>query len=142
MYAILYFWGLGLSAQGLITPNLRQGPAAPSFWIYWIRHAEIVGAAAYVVIVHRYRPSWRDCGLAVGAGLAYVAAMLAVDVTFGWNYGFVGNGLPDQPSLLDFFGPWPWRVAVLVVLASLVMALLTLPWVLRRPGASAHRRPA
>ena len=30
--AILYFWGLGLSSQAFIQPDLAEGPADPSFW--------------------------------------------------------------------------------------------------------------
>src|SRR3954468_14770483 len=62
--AICYFWGLGLSTQGFIQPDLREGPADPSFWVFWTGHVAIVAAALYDLIARGYRPRWRDYGVA------------------------------------------------------------------------------
>lgn len=126
--AIAYFWGLALSLQGLVQPDLREGPDALGFWLFWLHHALIVGAATYVVAVQGFRPILPDLRLAVGAGLAYALPVFLVDWALGVDYGYLGRGLPSQPSLLDWFGPWPWRPAIVVLLAAGVMALLYLPW--------------
>jgi len=131
-FALLYFWGLGLSAQGLITPVLHDGPARAEFWFFWYGHGAIVGTAVYVVVVHGFRPTWRDWRGAVAAGLTYVAVVFSIDVRFGLNYGFLGNELPDQPSVLDLFGPWPMRVVVMSVVTIAIFAALQAPWALAR----------
>jgi hypothetical integral membrane protein (TIGR02206 family) len=135
--AVLYFWGISLSVQALITPDLGGGVATVAFWLFWVAHASAVCIAAYDVAARGLRPTWHDYRVAVAAGVAYLAVVLAVDVAFGFNYGYVGDARPGQPSLIDFLGPWPERVAIIAVLVAAVMALLMLPWELARRGRAA-----
>jgi hypothetical integral membrane protein (TIGR02206 family) len=130
--AITYFWGIGLSTQGLITPDLDGGPATMRFWFFWTPHFVIVGGALYDVIARAYRPTWVDCVTATVAGLTYVALILPFDLATGLNYGYVGKTAPGQPSLVDALGPWPGRVAIMMVLGVAVMALLVAPWEIAR----------
>jgi len=130
--AIAYFWGLALSIQGLLQPDLSRGPESLEFWLFWLHHALIVGAAFYLVAVRGFRPGVRDFRTAIGAGLAYVVTVFVIDLLLDVNYGYLGRGMPSQPTLLDWLGPWPWRVLVMVVLAIVVMWLLLVPWLLRR----------
>ena len=125
---LLYFWGIGMSLQALITPDMDRGPGDVWFWVFWIAHAGTVGIALYVVAVRGYRPSWRDYRFAVAAGLVYLAAVFTVDVLFDFNYGYVGDAQPGQPSVLDFLGPWPGRVGLVAILVTIAMAILMLPW--------------
>lgn len=125
--AILYFWGLGLNTQGLITPLEHAGPAHVQFWIFWISHTLAVGGALYDLFGRGFRPTWRDFRTALFASGAYLVIVLAIDLTFGVNYGYIGPTKPDAPTLIDSLGPWPWRVGVIVVLACVVMTLLMLP---------------
>ncbi|MGF1514581.1 MAG: TIGR02206 family membrane protein [Elainellaceae cyanobacterium] len=127
LVALLYFWGLGFSLQGLITPDLNAGIGSPWFWLFWLHHATIVGAALYIVIVHQFRPTRKDYRWAVRAGLCYLAFVFPLNAVFGFNYGYLGNLRSSQPSLLDWLGPWPWRVLAMVALAWLGMALLLAP---------------
>jgi len=128
---IVYFWGLGLCAQGLLTPVLHSGPDTIEFWTFWYAHGAIVGTAIYFVMVDRYRPTWRDWRFAVGAGLTYVAIVFSIDVRWGLDYGFLGDSLPDQHSVLDVLGPWPLRVVMMSVFAISLFAVLMLPWQMR-----------
>jgi hypothetical integral membrane protein (TIGR02206 family) len=128
---LLYFWGIAMSLQALITPDLNRRPDSVWFWFFWISHAGTVGIALYVVAVRGYRPTWRDYRFAVGAGLVYLAVVLAVNVLFDFNYGYVGNARPGQPSVIDFLGPWPGRVGLVAILVAMAMAVLMLPWHLR-----------
>ena len=91
LMAILYFWGMGLSLQAILTPDLGLGPQSLMFWIFWLHHAAIVGVAIYMVVVHRYRPTRQDLSWAVGAGLVYLACVFPMNVVFDFNYGYVGN---------------------------------------------------
>jgi len=130
--AILYFWGIGLSVQALITPDLGGGVATVAFWLFWVAHASAVAIAVYDVAARDFRPAWRDYWVAVAAAAAYLAVVLAIDLAFGFNYGYVGRARPGQPSLIDVLGTWPERVVVIAVLVAVVMALLALPWELAR----------
>ena len=138
---LLYFWGIGMSLQAVITPDLSGGPGSIWFWLFWITHAGTIGIALYVVAVHGYRPTWRHYWFAVCAGLAYLVVVFTVNVLFDSNYGYVGDAQPGQPSLVDFLGPWPGRVGLIAILATMAMAVLVLPWqIWRRPRAGTPRR--
>ncbi len=128
LIALLYFWGIGFSLQGLLTPDLHMGLFNPLFWLFWLHHATIVGTAIYMVIVHRFQPTRRDYRWAIKAGLLYVACIFPINAIFGFNYGYLGNQHPGQPSLIDWLGPWPWRVGIMVGLAWVGMTLLFIPW--------------
>ena len=137
----LYFWAIGLSTQAFVTPVLRDGFATPHFWLFWVGHLQIVGSAIYDVVVLGYRPKIRDLAVVVTISLVYGAIVMALNLTFGWNYAYIGNRAPESPTLVDHLGPWPFRVLPLVTLAFSAMALAWLPWALadrargRREGA-------
>jgi len=132
-HALLYFWGLTLSTQAILTPDLVSGPSTLAFWIFWLMHVLIVGGAVYVLVVRRYRPTWRDCAFAISVAVLWLIVVFAIDLATGFNYGYVGNAKPKQPTLIDYLGPWPQRVAVMAILGSVAMMILQLPWTLIRP---------
>jgi hypothetical integral membrane protein (TIGR02206 family) len=133
---ILYYFGLGLSTQGFITPDLHEGPAHWPFWSFWLLHFIVVGTAIYDVAARGFRPTWKDLRFAMMVSIGYVAILLPIDAMFGWNYGYVGPSKPEQPSLIDVLGPWPWRVPLMVGMGFVVFTLMTLPWeVVRRRTA-------
>lgn len=132
LQSLAYFWGLALSTQALITPDLAGGPDSIAFWWFWLYHLFVVGAGVYVVAVQGFRPQWRDLRFALLIGILYAAVIFTIDAIFGLNYGYLGRATPTRPTLIDVLGPWPGRVLVMVLLASAAMALLWLPWALTR----------
>jgi hypothetical integral membrane protein (TIGR02206 family) len=137
--AIFYFWGLGLCAHAFITPDLLTGFPALGFWLFWVPHYFIVGTAIYDVVVRGYRPGWSDFRVAVIAGMLYAAAIIPLNIALDVNYGYLGRRQPGQPTLLQYFGPWPWRVLVLAALVTVLWTLMTLPWKLgKRASAREH----
>ncbi|MCB9846501.1 MAG: TIGR02206 family membrane protein [Phycisphaeraceae bacterium] len=121
---LLFFWGLALSSQAFIQPTLEQGPASMRFWLFWVGHLQIVGLALYDVIVLEYRPRWRDFFHIAIANTTYIGLAMALDVAITANYGYVGRSLPDQPTVLDHVGPWPWRVLWLYLAGHAIMAMI------------------
>lgn len=136
--ALLYFWGIGMSLQAIVTPDISFGPGSAWFWIFWMSHAAIIAIAVYDFAVRGFRPQWSDFRFAVVAGLAYLAVVLAINIAFGFNYGFVGDARPGEVSVVDFLGPWPLRVVWMAALVTGFMALLMLPWHFSR---TPRRRP-
>ena len=128
LHALAYFWGLALSTQAVLTPDLVGGPETLAFWAFWLYHAFVVGAGVYVVAVRGFRPERRDWQLATLLGVGYAIVMFAVDAAFGLNYGYFGRAVPSQPSLIDYLGPWPLRSLYMVVLGAAGMAALWAPW--------------
>src|SRR5687768_7758188 len=78
---LLYFWGIGLSIHGMLTPVIEDGPASLRFWLFWLTHASIIGTAIYDLVAHAYRPTFRDCLLATGACAVWLLTVLAVNLS-------------------------------------------------------------
>lgn len=131
VHALAWFWGVALSSQALITPDLAGGPATISFWAFWLYHFFIVGAGVYAVAARGFRPQLPDLRFAIALGVAYAAVVFTIDLAFGLNYGYFGRSDPGQPTLIDVLGPWPVRVLWMVVLAIIAMTIFWLPFELR-----------
>lgn len=129
--AVLYYWGLTLNLQSILTPDLNY-LSVPwlEFVMYWVLH----GAVLVVPIVLTWglglAPTWRGYGVAFGATAAWSGLAFAVNVLIGSNYGYM-NGAPEGRSILDLLGPWPVYIAWEGVLILSVWALITWPWVTR-----------
>ncbi|MFM9995038.1 MAG: TIGR02206 family membrane protein [Phycisphaerales bacterium] len=125
---MLYFWGIGLSTQGFITPVVQQGLGTGDYWFFWMNHLQIIGSAVYMLVVLKYRPVRRDYLTAIMVSFAYIAAILCFDLALGVNYGYVGNLTPKTPTLIDKMGPWPLRVYMMLGIASTLFAVMWLVW--------------
>lgn len=134
--AIAYFCGLALCTQAIITPGLTEGPALYWFWFFWLSHGVILGVPLYDVAARGYRPHWRDYAIGCAAALAYVVILLPIDLATGWNYGFIGPGKPEMPSIVDLLGPWPQRLVWIMALAAAAMFVLLVPWLVASRGAA------
>lgn len=134
VHALAWFWGVALSSQALLTPDLSSGPTTIGFWAFWLYHFFIVGAGVYAVAARGFRPTCSDLRFAIGLGVVYAVAVLAVDAAFDLNYGYLGRATPSRPTLLDVLGPWPLRAMSMTVLAALAMTLFQLPWAVLRRG--------
>ena len=133
--ALVYFWGLTLTVQGIVTPSLVQVFPDPRYIMFWGMHFFTVWAAVYLTFGLGVRIDWRSFRLAVAATLVWAATVMTFNAFTGTNYGYL-NRKPSVDSLLDLFGPWPGYVVVEVVVVTTVWALMTWPWV------RAHQRAA
>ena len=72
---------------------------------------------------------------------AYAVSVGALDLLFGWNYGYLRHG-PAHASLLRYLGPWPWYLLSVEAIAFTLFLLLDLPWkVARGRRAAVLSRP-
>jgi hypothetical integral membrane protein (TIGR02206 family) len=126
---IMYYWAIGLTTQAFITPVLGYGPIHVRFWMFWASHVTITATAVYFLTAEGYRPTWRDFGIITLVMLAYLAVVLPLDLAFGFNYGFVGKDTNlGTATVLDFLGPWPWRLVSMFIVIEVVFAALTVAW--------------
>lgn len=132
-FVLTYFWGLVLSSQALITPDIGTAKdGAPDFphhlfLTFFALHVLVVWAAIYLTWGRGMRPRWRDYRFAVIATLAWGAVTFAFNAITGANYGYL-NRKPPTASLLDVLGPWPVYLLAEVVIVLIVWALMTWPW--------------
>ena len=66
-----------------------------------------------------------------GATLVVAVAAGTANLLTGGNYMWLREK-PDEASLLDVMGPWPWYIVSAAVLALALFTLLDLPFRRRR----------
>lgn len=134
--AFLYFCGIALASQAVITPVGNQDPSTLRFWLYWTLHAAILAASVYDIYVRRYRPQFADFALIVVMDIVYAVVIIPMDIVTGWNYGYLGNHRPEVHTAVDFFGTWPARIGPMIAVVIVAQALFYLPWALIRRNVS------
>lgn len=129
---LAYFWGMAGSVQAIVTPDVRDG--FPSYeWVkFFLTHCGVVLCVVYLAVTGRVRGTPQTVWRAFGLTNLYAAAAGLVNWRFGTNYGYLAHK-PLQPSLLDYFGPWPYYILVMegAALASFVLYRVPLRWLQR-----------
>ena len=145
VYEVVYFWGLGGSTQALVTPDLAQGFPAPAFLLFFLGHGLVIVGVLYGAIVFRLRPYPASILRVIALTLAAAAAVFFVNLWLGTNFMYL-MAKPPHPSLLDWFGPWPWYWLGLIGVGLITFLVLYMPFLIadrirrRRDGNS--RGPA
>lgn len=137
-FALTYFWGLTLTSQAFVSPELT-GPDFPSlqFLSFFGMHSLVLWAAIYLTWGVGLRPDWHSYRIAVLVTIGWAVVMFAFNRVVGTNYGFL-NTKPVVRSLLDVLGPWPWYLLSELVLGAAAWALITWPWERRQAPRNAH----
>ncbi len=109
--SVTIYWGLAGTLQAMVTPDIQYGFPSQEFVLFFLGHGMIVVAAFFFLGRHQtwWTPDFRSLAEAFGALLAYTLVVGAINLLFGWNYGYLSRK-PQGASILDFFGPWPWYV--------------------------------
>ena len=131
-FEMSYFWGLGGTAPGLVSPSIPGHFPDPVYFQYYAQHGLLVLGAFYLVVALRMRPASHAVMRVSLATAAYAVAVGVVDYFTNGNYLFLRD-LPPTRTLLDYMGPWPWYIVTLTVAAILVFNLLYLPFARSRP---------
>ena len=131
---VLYYWGLVLTSQAILTPDLVQAFPHPTYIMFWGMHFLAIWAACYLTFGLGIRPDWAGFRLAVLVTAAWAGLVMVFNALADTNYGYL-NRKPQVASVLDLFGPWPLYVVVESILVILVWAAITWPWVRSRAQA-------
>jgi hypothetical integral membrane protein (TIGR02206 family) len=131
--AISYYWALTLNPQAMLTPSLVYTTIpAVDFFAYWAQHILVMWAAIYLVWGLGKRPDWRSYRAAILITVFWAAATFLINSALGTNYGYL-NRKPSSSSLLDVLGDWPSYLISEFVAVAVVWALITVPWMIKRP---------
>ncbi|MCX6853771.1 MAG: TIGR02206 family membrane protein [Verrucomicrobia bacterium] len=124
---IVYFFGLAGTLQGLITPNLKVDFPDPRFFAFFILHAGVVVTALHVVTSMRCPPRSGAILRMFGVTMTYAFSAALLNKLLNTNYGFLCHK-PDQASLMDSLGAWPWYIGSMILLCMTLYSLLYLPF--------------
>jgi len=129
-YEVVYFWAWGGTLQALLTPDLDRGYPSPAFIAFFIGHGLVIVGVLYATLVFRFRPRLVSIFKSLGALLPVVAIVAPINLWLGTNYLFLSTK-PQQPSLMDYLGPWPWYILSLAGLALLSSFIYYLPFLVK-----------
>ncbi len=128
--ALTYFWGLAATLQALLTPAITLGFPHWPFIMFFVHHFAVVITALYLPIVEGWRPQqvwWKAALIANAWALFYLSIAMTANRLLGSNFAFASRP-PDNPSLIDHLGLWPWYLVSMQILALIFFLLLALPF--------------
>ncbi|SDW48035.1 YwaF family protein [Thiocapsa roseopersicina] len=128
-YEIVYFWAWGGTLQALVTPDLDRGFPDPAFIAFFLGHGLVIVGVLYATLVYRFRPRLVSIFKSLGVLLLVVAVVAPVNLWLGTNYLFLCSK-PEQASLMDLLGPWPWYILSLAGLALVSSFIYYLPFLI------------
>ncbi len=132
LFDVAYYTALGGTTMALVTPDLwEQFPSAATVQ-FFVAHGLVVASVLYLAWSGLARPRPGSVARAMAAINIYAAAVGIFDWKFGTNYMYLA-AKPQNASLLDLLGPWPWYIAAGEAVALVLFTLLWLPWRLRKP---------
>ena len=125
-YELGYFWGLGGTLQGLITPEVSYNFPDPQFIFFFINHSGIIAALLYLSFMG-CRPYPASLPRVAAATFFYVGVAGLADSLLPVNYGFLA-AKPATASIMDFLSPWPWYIPELVLIGILSLMIYYIPF--------------
>jgi len=132
LFDLAYYGALAGATMALLTPNLLE--PFPSFGTvqFFIAHGLIVASALYLVWSRQIQPRAGSVGRAMLALNIYAAVIGTFDYFFKTDYMYL-RAKPQNASLLNFLGPWPWYIVATEGVALGLFLLMYLPY--RQPGS-------
>jgi hypothetical integral membrane protein (TIGR02206 family) len=113
LFEINYFWGLGGAIQALLTPDIGIfGFPHYRFFQFFTSHGLIILAVLYMIFIADYRPKHKSIWKVFLITNGYMILMAGFNWLTGGNYLFICHK-PENGSLMDFMGPWPWYILTL-----------------------------
>jgi len=125
LYFFVFFAGIGGAIQAIGTPVLDVGFPHFRYFHFFYSHIGIILTAFYFTWIKGYKPTFN------GVIKVMLALNLLLPLIFIVNWLFQGNYMflrmkPNNASLLDLLGPYPWYIISLEGVAFTVFVCLWL----------------
>ncbi len=127
LFDVAYYAALAGTSMALLTPDLWEPFPSLSTVQFFVAHGLVVTAVLYLVWSGqaRPRPGW------VARTMLVLNLFAAFDFTFDCifktNYMYL-RAKPENLSLLNVLGPWPWYILTSEAVALALFLLLYLPF--------------
>jgi len=126
-FELAYCFGIAGSTQAVLTPDIAGQLPLWRIAYFFGAHAAVIAAVLYLAVVERLRPRPGTVRRVMAVLALYAVAIGSFNALAGTNYGYLCHK-PQQPSLLDYLGPWPWYILAVGLIAALCCWLLVLPF--------------
>ncbi|MCH1627315.1 TIGR02206 family membrane protein [Fredinandcohnia sp. SECRCQ15] len=131
LFEVTYFLGIGGALQAMLTPELSYDFPHYRYFHFFIAHIAIILASLYMIWYEGYKPTIKSI-LKAFATLNIIAIFVfLMNKATGGNYMFLAHK-PNNPSLIDFLGPYPWYILSLEIVALVMFFLLYLPFSIKK----------
>lgn len=135
LFDLIYYWALAGSTMALLTPNVWGQFPSISTDQFFFAHGLVVAAALYLVWSGLMKPRPGSVARAIIGVNLWAAVAGTSDWLFHANYMYLRHK-PQNASLLNVLGPWPWYIAAAEPVALALFLLLYLPfWRQKRANA-------
>lgn len=135
LFEIVYFFGIGGALQAMITPDLFYTFPHFRFLHFFTAHIAIILAVLYMIAFYKYEVTFRS--FIKSLVVLHVLALIVffINQMTGANYMFLARK-PSGPSILDWFGPYPWYILALEAITFITFFILYLPFFIKKRLAS------
>jgi hypothetical integral membrane protein (TIGR02206 family) len=134
----IYFLVMAGTFQAIVTPDLYFDYPAYEFFKYWITHVGLVLLMIHYMVCFALYPTAKGILKTFGWLNVYVVALLPLNYLLDANYFYLIEK-PINPSVLDFFGPWPVYILVAEILVMGFFAIAMIPVFLAKKFVSASK---
>lgn len=124
---ITYFWAIGGTLQGLLTPDQAFSHIDYSYLEYYTDHIGVLVVAAVLIFGLRLRLRRWSALWVAGITIGFTLLDGLVDAVTGGNYMYL-RAIPVNGSLLSVLGPWPWYIVAATGIGILLFCLLSVPF--------------
>lgn len=140
LFDVAYYWALAGTTMALVTPNLMGHFPSIATVEFFVWHGLTVSAVLFLAWSGEFRPR-RGSVLRAMIALNLLAAFDGIfDAVFKTDYMYLGSK-PQNPSLLNYMGPWPWYMLTAEPVAVALFLLLYWPfWRRQETGIQQRRR--
>ncbi|WP_226669555.1 TIGR02206 family membrane protein [Metabacillus litoralis] len=129
LFEFTYFAGIGSALQAMITPDISHYTFPHYRYVhFFIAHGITILANLFMVIVNGFYPKFISIWKAFLWLNAYAILIFLINLLVDGNYMYVSYK-PINPTMIDYFGPWPWYIIPLEFVAIGTFLLLYLPFV-------------
>lgn len=123
MFQVMFYWILGGTLHALITPDLDEPYPHITYFKYWLVHGGLVLVILYASLVMGMKPSYPGLWYAFLVLQLYALAIYLFNRFTGANYAYMMRK-PENPTLLDHLGKYPYHFLTLEVLALILFHIL------------------
>ncbi len=134
----IYFLVMAGTFQAIVTPDLYFDYPAYEFFKYWITHVGLVLLMIHYMVCFALYPTAKGILKTFGWLNVYVVVLLPINYLLDANYFYLIEK-PLNPSVLDFFGPWPVYILVAEILVMGFFAIAMIPVFLAKKFVSASK---
>jgi hypothetical integral membrane protein (TIGR02206 family) len=137
-FDLAYFGALAGTSMAVLTPDLWEHFPSFSTVEFFVAHGLVLVAVLFLVWSGQARPRRHSIWRALLALNVFAAIAGSFDLVFRTNYMYL-RAKPENSSLLDYLGPWPWYIVSAEGIALGLFALLYLPFA-QLPRPRAHKQ--